>query len=165
MTGYRIVTHRWQRTRCSITASHQRLSLSICPSFTKRQGNLCMTCRLRQTFKRRYAYPFTINLSRRIGSCHHVLKIAQSVAGYFADQPHSPNKETIMTDIIDTANDVAQQVVERAIANAPKFNGPSLAECQDCGDHIPLQRQQLGSVTRCIDCQQYFDKKQRSYRR
>ena len=70
-----------------------------------------------------------------------------------------------MTDIIDTANDVAQQVVERAIANAPKFNGPSLAECQDCGYHIPLQRQQLGSVTRCIDCQQYFDKKQRGYRR
>lgn len=70
-----------------------------------------------------------------------------------------------MTDIIDQANDVAQQSIERAIANAPKFNGPSLAECQDCGDHIPLQRQQLGSVTRCIDCQQYFDKKQRGYRR
>ena len=70
-----------------------------------------------------------------------------------------------MTDIIDQANDVAQQSIDRAIANTPKFNGPSLAECQDCGDHIPLQRQQLGSVTRCIECQQYFDKKQRGYRR
>ena len=39
-----------------------------------------------------------------------------------------------MTDIIDQANDVAQQSIERAIANAPKFNRPSLTECKDCGE-------------------------------
>ena len=66
-----------------------------------------------------------------------------------------------MTDIIDQANDVAQQSIERSIANAPKFNRPSLTECKDCGEPIPLKRQQLGGVSRCIDCQQYFDKRQR----
>ena len=66
-----------------------------------------------------------------------------------------------MTDIIDQANDVAQQSIERAIANVPKFNCPSLKECKDCGEPIPLKRQQLGGVTRCIDCQEYNDKKHR----
>lgn len=70
-----------------------------------------------------------------------------------------------MTDIIDTANDVAQQVVERAIANAQKFDRPSLTECRDCGESIPVERQKLGGVTLCIDCQKYFDKKQREYRK
>ena len=66
-----------------------------------------------------------------------------------------------MTDIIDQANDVAQHSIERAIANAPKFNRPSLTECKDCGEPIPLKRQQLGGVTRGIDCQEYHDKKHR----
>lgn len=39
-----------------------------------------------------------------------------------------------MTDIIDQANDIAQQTIERAIANAPKFDRPSSLECEDCGD-------------------------------
>lgn len=70
-----------------------------------------------------------------------------------------------MTDIIDQANDIAQFSIERAIANAPKFNRPSLTECQDCGEPIPAERRKLGGVTLCIDCQKYFDKKQREYRK
>ena len=70
-----------------------------------------------------------------------------------------------MSDIIDQANDLAQQVIERAIANAPKFNHPSLTECKDCGEPIPPQRQALGGVTRCIDCQKYYDKNQKGYRK
>ena len=66
-----------------------------------------------------------------------------------------------MTDIIDQANDVAQQSIERALLNAPKFDRPSRTECEECGEPIPLERQQLGGVTRCIDCQEYNDKKHR----
>lgn len=69
-----------------------------------------------------------------------------------------------MTDIIDTANDLAQQTIERAIANAPKFDRPSLAKCDDCGEPIPPQRQAIGGVTRCADCQTHFEKTRRNYR-
>lgn len=66
-----------------------------------------------------------------------------------------------MPDIIDTANDVAQQSIERTIANAPKFNRPSCTECQECGDPIPPVRQSLGGVTLCVDCQSYLERKKR----
>lgn len=67
-----------------------------------------------------------------------------------------------MTDIIDQANTIAEETLSRALANAPKFNRPSLAECDDCGETIPPQRCQLGGVTRCVDCQTYHDEKQRT---
>ena len=68
-----------------------------------------------------------------------------------------------MTDIIDQANDVAQQAIERAIANAPKFNRPSLTECKDCGEPIPPERQNLGGVIYCIDCQNYMERQKRIF--
>lgn len=58
-----------------------------------------------------------------------------------------------MADDIDRANDVAQASIDRIIANAPKFNEPSYAECVDCGEDIPYKRQQIGGIKRCIDCQ------------
>lgn len=69
-----------------------------------------------------------------------------------------------MTDIIDQANDVAQLNIERAIAKAPKFDRPSLTECEDCGEPIPPERQKLGSVIYCIDCQTYHDKQRRLFK-
>ena len=68
-----------------------------------------------------------------------------------------------MTDIIDQANDVAQQSIERAIANAPKFNCPSLTECKDCGEPIPPERQKMGGVIYCIDCQTYMERQKRIF--
>lgn len=70
-----------------------------------------------------------------------------------------------MTDIIDQANDIAQQTIERAIANAPKFDRPSSFWCDDCGDMIPLERRQLGGITRCIDCQTHLENQQRLFKK
>ncbi|MGP5210290.1 TraR/DksA C4-type zinc finger protein [Psychrobacter alimentarius] len=58
-----------------------------------------------------------------------------------------------MSDIIDRANDQAQEELERNLAKAARFDQPSLTECIDCGEDIPERRQRLGGVTRCIDCQ------------
>ena len=62
-----------------------------------------------------------------------------------------------MTDIIDRANDFAQEELERNLAKAQRFDTPSLAECIDCGADIPERRQRLGGVTRCIDCQTHLE--------
>ncbi len=64
-----------------------------------------------------------------------------------------------MSDDIDRANDVAQDSIDRIIANAPKFNEPSYHECLDCGEDIPYKRQQLGGVKRCIDCQNVLERR------
>lgn len=66
-----------------------------------------------------------------------------------------------MTDIIDTANDQAQQALDIALANAKRFDTASLAECIDCGEDIPPKRQQIGGVTRCIDCQTLHERRYR----
>ena len=58
-----------------------------------------------------------------------------------------------MADDIDRANEIAQASIERMIDRAPKFNEPSYPECMDCGEDIPYQRQKIGGVKRCIDCQ------------
>lgn len=64
-----------------------------------------------------------------------------------------------MADDIDRANDVAQEAMDRIIANAPKFSEPSYPECLDCGEDIPYQRQQIGGIKRCIDCQNVFERR------
>lgn len=33
----------------------------------------------------------------------------------------------------------------------------SLSHCTDCGEAIPEKRQAIGSITRCVDCQEYFE--------
>lgn len=58
-----------------------------------------------------------------------------------------------MSDIIDRANDQAQEELNRNLAKAQRFDTPSLTECIECGEDIPEQRRRLGGVTRCIDCQ------------
>lgn len=64
-----------------------------------------------------------------------------------------------MSDIIDRANEQMQYEMNRSLANVKRFDTPSLTECADCGEDIPLQRQRLGSVTRCIDCQSRFERR------
>lgn len=58
-----------------------------------------------------------------------------------------------MADDIDRANDIAQESLERSLAKAKRFDAPSYPECIDCSEDIPYQRQQIGGVKRCIDCQ------------
>lgn len=48
--------------------------------------------------------------------------------------------------------------VAKIRASIPK--GPSLSHCNDCGEAIPLQRQQVVTgCTMCIDCQQLFERR------
>lgn len=62
-----------------------------------------------------------------------------------------------MTDIIDRANDQAQEELNRNLAKAQRFDTPSLLECAECGEEIPERRRRLGGVTRCIDCQTHLE--------
>lgn len=64
-----------------------------------------------------------------------------------------------MSDVIDRANDLAQESIDRSLAKAKRFDIPSLTECIDCGEDIPERRQRLGGVTRCIDCQNNIEKR------
>ena len=45
-----------------------------------------------------------------------------------------------MSDIIDRANDQAQEELERNLAKAARFDQPSLAECIDCQNNIEGRR-------------------------
>lgn len=64
-----------------------------------------------------------------------------------------------MSDIIDRANDQAQEELNRNLAKAQRFDQPSLAECVECGEDIPERRRRLGGVTRCIDCQSVIERR------
>lgn len=64
-----------------------------------------------------------------------------------------------MSDIIDRANDQAQEELNRNLAKAQRFDTPSLAECVECGEDIPERRRRLGGVTRCIDCQRVIEQR------
>lgn len=64
-----------------------------------------------------------------------------------------------MSDIIDRANDQAQEELNRNLAKAQRFDTPSLAECVECGEDIPERRRRLGGVTRSIDCQSVIERR------
>ncbi|MBF7683881.1 TraR/DksA C4-type zinc finger protein [Acinetobacter sp. B5B] len=63
-----------------------------------------------------------------------------------------------MADQVDIAqrNQLNQIKVERK-----DYSKPSLSECIECGNDIPLQRQKLGAVTLCIDCATYVEQKRK----
>lgn len=52
------------------------------------------------------------------------------------------------------------QEIAAALAKA-RSKGPSLEDCQDCGDPIPEARRAWGGMTRCVHCQTTFERKQR----
>lgn len=39
------------------------------------------------------------------------------------------------------------------------YDGPSLTHCEECGDPIPAKRRLAIACTRCIHCQEAFDKR------
>jgi RNA polymerase-binding transcription factor DksA len=52
--------------------------------------------------------------------------------------------------------------VRRALAK--QAAQPSLEECEDCGEEIPVARQQLVlGCTRCIHCQGLYERKKAGY--
>lgn len=64
-----------------------------------------------------------------------------------------------MADDIDRANAQADLTLAAILSRSPKFITLSLAECKVCGEDIPLKRQALGAVSRCVDCQNEFEKR------
>lgn len=62
-----------------------------------------------------------------------------------------------MADDIDIANDNIELAIAARLSKAAKFDKPSLTECRECGDDIPIERQKLGNVTLCYSCQDCFE--------
>ena len=62
-----------------------------------------------------------------------------------------------MADDIDRAQERQELEMAARLQVVPRFNAPSLAECDDCGEDIPSQRQAIGGVKRCFDCQNHFE--------
>ena len=66
-----------------------------------------------------------------------------------------------MADDVDYAQERLELEMQARLSVAKRFNKPSLAECETCGDDIPARRQAIGSVTRCVDCQTNYEAKTR----
>lgn len=63
-----------------------------------------------------------------------------------------------MADLADLAQEGMEQMEE--LSKRPSiFEGASLAECQECGEEIPKQRQALGGVKFCVECQRIRESK------
>lgn len=61
-----------------------------------------------------------------------------------------------MADIVDIAQGYIPEINAEEISK--QFKRKSEEYCIECGEDIPLKRQQLGGVLRCIDCQTVFEK-------
>ena len=64
-----------------------------------------------------------------------------------------------MADDAELASDYSDFMKDAHLSLLPKFNKPSLKECQECGEDIPPKRQLIGGVTRCFDCQNHLEKR------
>lgn len=64
-----------------------------------------------------------------------------------------------MADDADRANDYLDLTMAHCLSRAPKFDGPSLAECLECGDDIPPKRQAMGGIKLCVDCQSVLERR------
>ncbi len=59
-----------------------------------------------------------------------------------------------MSDIVDIANDRAEQTLQDSLANRVRFTGISNTHCDECDAQIPQQRRDaLPGVKLCVDCQ------------
>lgn len=66
-----------------------------------------------------------------------------------------------MADEADMAQIEIESYNVNTRASRFQFDLPSLKECIMCETPIPLARRQIGGVTRCIDCQTIFDRRNR----
>ena len=62
----------------------------------------------------------------------------------------------MMGDAADRADQLIDEHNEDSIAAVRRRvkSGPSLKECVECGEPIPLARQKLGGVCFCTECQE-----------
>jgi RNA polymerase-binding transcription factor DksA len=61
-----------------------------------------------------------------------------------------------------TASLAAVNKVQEALAR--QRAQPSLSECEDCGEDIPIERQRASQgCTRCIHCQGLYERKKAGY--
>lgn len=61
----------------------------------------------------------------------------------------------------DRAQALEQRQRDQAIAaqlGKARPIGPSRSECLDCDGDIPIARQALGGISRCVPCQSIFEK-------
>ena len=68
-----------------------------------------------------------------------------------------------MSDNVDVANQLAEDAVERALANRVKtIPGVSPEECQECGDPIEQQRREvIPGTEHCSECAKWFAERKR----
>lgn len=66
-----------------------------------------------------------------------------------------------MADIGDIAQQFAEEDLERALAARKRLSAFSSPECYECGDDIPAERQAVGGITTCVDCQSIIEAKAR----
>lgn len=60
--------------------------------------------------------------------------------------------------------DIAQQnQLDQVQVTLQDFSLPSLTECEDCGNEIPIERQRYGAVTLCFECKSKKEKYERRY--
>jgi RNA polymerase-binding transcription factor DksA len=60
--------------------------------------------------------------------------------------------------------DIAQQNQLDQVQVIPNdYNGPSLTECEECGNDIPVERQRYGSITLCVECKNTQEKLAKRY--
>ncbi len=66
-----------------------------------------------------------------------------------------------MADEIDIANDLVANEVSRALNKIRQNNAqvhPGAKECMECGEEIPIKRQQLGYHL-CVPCAQEIERR------
>ena len=81
-----------------------------------------------------------------------------------SQQPEYNNEEEAeVAQILDiTRNLAAVAAVQEALAK--QRSQPSLTECEDCGEDIPLERQTASKgCTRCIHCQGLHERRKAGY--
>lgn len=64
----------------------------------------------------------------------------------------------------DRAQALEQRQRDQAIAAqlaSARPSGPSRTHCEDCDNAIPVARQALGGMTRCVPCQSIFEREVR----
>lgn len=58
-----------------------------------------------------------------------------------------------MSDLVDRANDVAQQELEHVLAQAALPAPTPITECVDCDEPIgAIRKQKVPHAVRCVDC-------------
>lgn len=60
--------------------------------------------------------------------------------------------------------DIAQQNQLDQVQVIPNdYSSPSLTECEECGNNIPVERQRYGSITLCVECKNTQEKLAKRY--